>query len=105
MQGYYAVLYYIHTISEAFLWWVGLSKNVDHNGWPTTKNVLKQSPKKQHLNQNINDSKISDLEFFLENIILGIQSFYIFPDVPVDIIRVFFNFRFSSRKFQSQQKI
>ena len=64
---------------------MGLSKNVDHNGWPTTKNVLKQSPKKQHLNQNINDSKISDLEFFLENIILGIQSFYIFPDVPVDI--------------------
>ena len=42
---------------------------------------------------------------FFENIISGIQSFYICPDVPVDIIRVFFNFRFSSRKFQGQQKL
>ena len=36
---------------------------------------------------------ISYLEFFLENIILGIQSFYICPDVPVDIIRVFFKYQ------------
>ena len=42
---------------------------------------------------------------FLENIISGTQSFYICPDVPVDIIRVFFNFRFSRGKSQSQQKL
>ena len=42
---------------------------------------------------------------FFENIILGIPRFYICPDVLVDIIRVFFNFRFSSRKSQIQQKL
>ena len=31
--------------------------------------------------------------------------FYICRDIPVDIIRVIFNFRFSSRKCQSQQKL
>ena len=41
---------------------------------------------------------------FFESIISGIQSFYICPDVPMDIIRVFLNFRFFSRKSQSQQK-
>ena len=41
---------------------------------------------------------------FFESIISGIQSFYICPNVPVGIIRVFFNFRFFSRKSQSQQK-
>ena len=33
------------------------------------------------------------------------QRFYIYSDVSVDIVRVFFNFRFSSRKSQSQQKV
>ena len=42
---------------------------------------------------------------FLENIISSIQKFYICPDVSVDIISLFFNFRFSSRKSQSQQKL
>ena len=43
---------------------------------------------------------------FFENIISGIKSFCICPEVPVDIIRVcFFNFRFSSRKSQNQQKL
>ena len=36
--------------------------------------------------------------------ISGIR-FYICRDIPVDIIRVIFNFRFSSRKCQSQQKL
>ena len=36
---------------------------------------------------------------------MGKQRFYICPDVQLDIIRVFFNFRFSSRKSQSQQKL
>ena len=42
---------------------------------------------------------------FKKNIISGIQRFYICSDVSVDIVRVFFNFRFSSRKSQSQQKV
>ena len=33
------------------------------------------------------------------------QRFYICPDVPVNIIRVIFNFRFSSRNSQNQQKL
>ena len=36
---------------------------------------------------------------------MGKLHFYICPDVQLDIIRVFFNFRFSSRKSQSQQKL
>ena len=36
---------------------------------------------------------------------MGKQRFYICPDVQLDIIRVFFNFRYSSRKSQSQQKL
>ena len=46
---------------------------------------------------------------FFENIVSGIQHFYICPDIPVDIIRVLFNFRFSnrntSRRSQSQQNL
>ena len=43
---------------------------------------------------------------FFENTASGIKCFYISPDVPIDITRVFFlNFRFSSRKSQSQQKL
>ena len=42
---------------------------------------------------------------FFENFISGIQSFYICPDVPLDITRFFFNFRFSSRRSQSQQRL
>ena len=42
---------------------------------------------------------------FFGHLISGIQSFYICPDVPMDIIRFFFNFRFSSRNSQSQQKL
>ena len=30
---------------EDFLWWEGLSKNVDHHGWPTTKEKLAKAPK------------------------------------------------------------
>ena len=33
------------------------------------------------------------------------QLLKIYPHVPVDIIRVFLNFRFSSRKYQSPQKL
>ena len=57
------------------------------------------------MDQNINDSNSHIWNSFSENIILGIQPFYIRPHIPVDIIRVFFNFRFSCRKSQSQQKL
>ena len=45
------------------------------------------------------------MEFFFKNINSGIQLFKICPHVPVDIIRVFLNFRFSSKKYQSPQKL
>ena len=48
------------------------------------------------------------LKIFFWKYYFGHATFYIWPEVPVDIIRVFFNFRFSSRKYsrksQSQQK-
>ena len=42
---------------------------------------------------------------FLKILFRAYVCFYICLDVPVDIIRVYFNFRFSSRKSQSQQKL
>ena len=75
----------------------GLRKNVGRHGWPKTKNKKnhwlkrpKASPDKRNFDQNINDSKSHIWNSFFENIISGIQRFYICPDVPVDIIRVFF---------------
>ena len=51
------------------------------------------------------DSKSHIWNSFFENINSGIQIFYIRPLVPVGIIRDIFNFRFSKRKSQSQQKL
>ena len=53
----------------------------------------------------INDSKSHIWNSFFENIISSIQTFYIQPQVLVDTISFFFNFGFSSRKSQSQQKL
>ena len=53
----------------------GLSKNVDHQGWPTTKSALKLSPKNEDLDQNMNDSKISYLEFFFWKYYFGHAKF------------------------------
>ena len=55
----------------------------------------------QNLDQSIIDSKSHVWNSFFENIILGIQLFCIRPHIT----RVFFYFRFSRRKFQSQQKL
>ena len=44
------------------------------------------------------DSKSRIWNFFLENTISSIKLFYIRLHVPKDIIRIFFNFRFSSKK-------
>ena len=57
------------------------------------------------MDQNINDSKPHIWNHFIKNIISGIQIFYIHPHVPADIIKVFLDFRFSRRKYQSQQKL
>ena len=45
---------------------------------------------------------MSHWNYFFENIISGIQLFYIRPDAPAEFL---FSFRFSSRKSQSQQKL
>ena len=45
---------------------------------------------KRNLDQNINDSKSHIWNSFFENIISGIQRFYICPDFPLDVIGVFF---------------
>ena len=42
---------------------------------------------------------------FFENIISGMQLFYIRQHVPVEIVSFFFNFKFSSGKCQSQHKL
>ena len=57
------------------------------------------------MDQNINYSKFHICSSFFENIISGIRLLKICPHVQVDIIRVFLNFRFSSKKFQSPQKL
>ena len=64
----------------------------------------KAVPKKWNLDQNINYSNSHIWNYFFENIISGIQLFYIRPHVPVEIIS-FFNFVSSGRKSQSQQKL
>ena len=69
-----------------------LSKNVDNQGWPMTKNTLKLPPKKWKFRPKYIWFKISYLEFFFWKYYFGHTKF-------------FFNFRFSSRKFQSQQKL
>ena len=46
----------------------------------------KAVPQKQNLDRNINDSKSHIWNYFIENIISGIQIFYINPHVPADII-------------------
>ena len=81
-------------------WWegVGVSRNVGYHGCPTTKNEKqkhwlkrrKAAPQKQNFDQNINDLKSHIRNSFFENIISGIQRFYIRLHVPVDIIRVVF---------------
>ena len=70
------------------------------------KTLLCSPPKKQKLNENVNDSKSHIWNSFSANIILGIQRFYIRPHVAVYIIRIVFkNFGFSSRKSQTQQEL
>ena len=58
------------------------------------------------MDRNLELFEKSDIwNYFIENIISGIQLLYINPHVPTNIIKVFFDFRFSRRKSQSQQKL
>ena len=57
------------------------------------------------MDQNINDSKWHILNSFLGKYYFRHTNFHIRPHVLVNIIRVFFNLRFSSRKQQSHQKL
>ena len=79
-----------------------LSKNVDHHDWPT-KNALKHSPKKQNLDQNI--KKLIFGILFLEILFWAYKVFIFIQTFQWISSEFFFNFRFSSRKSQSQQKL
>ena len=80
---------------------VGRTKNKKKHRLKLPKAV----PKCRNMDQNINDSKSHISNSLFENIISSIQLFYVRPHVPVDIIRVFFNFRFSSRNSQNLHKL
>ena len=84
-----------------------LSKNVDHHGWPTAKDTLNQSPIKRNLDQNIYDSRISYLEFFFWKYYFGHKKFLYLSRSSSGYHQslFFFDFRFSSRKSQSQQRL
>ena len=70
------------------------------------KNALKQLPKKQQLNENIYDSKFSYLEFVFWKNYIGHTKFLYLSICSCEYHQSFyFNFRFSSRKFQSWQKL
>ena len=71
----------------------GLSRNVE------------AVPQKTKFGPKYKWFEISYLQFLFWIYYSAIHCFYICSDVPMDIIRVFFNFRFSIRKSQSQQKL
>ena len=88
---------YVRAVGSFFMLgegWVKMSAAMV--GWRRKnkkKHWLKRSPKKTNFEQKYKLFKISFLEFeisFFENSISGIQSFYVCPDVLVDIIRDFF---------------
>ena len=77
-----------------------LSKIVGHSGWLTTgkkKHWLKRPkavPQKMKFRPKYKSFKISSLELFFWKYYFGFTTFYNCPRVTMDIIRVFFNFRF-----------
>ena len=80
--------------------WLKRSKTVSQNVWSPWLSGVKKLNQKTKFGPKYKCFKTSYLDFFFENIFSDIQLFYIRPHVPVDIIRVFFNFRFFSRKSQ-----
>ena len=89
-----------------------LSKNVSHHGWPTTKNLkkdtgwngLKQSQKTK-FDRNINYSKCHIWIFFFWILFRAYNFFILVQKFQWKSSEFLFNFRFSSRKSQSQQKV
>ena len=65
----------------------------------------KSVPQKTNFGPKYKWFKISNLYFFFWKYFFGLTLFYNRLHMPVDIIRVFFNSRFCSRKYQSQQKL
>ena len=91
---------------RSFFWCLG------EGLWPTTKNKKKHwlkrpkaVPKKTNLDQNINDSKSHIVIVFSKILFRHTQFFYIRLHVPGHHQSIFFDFGFSSRKTQSQQKL
>ena len=70
----------------------GLSLNVGHHGWPTTKNEKKKKKKKK-LAKTINDSKPHIWNYFFENIISGIQGFIFVHTFQWTSSEMFFSFQ------------
>ena len=77
VQTFYRAIGSFYMMRE---WGGELSKNVDHHGWTSMKNLKKHwpkrrkaYPKKRNLDQNINDSKSPICNPFFENIIPGVQ--------------------------------
>ena len=90
----------------------GLSKNVGNHGWLTTKKFKNKTPK--NISPKIEIlTKIKVIGnlicgiIFSKTLITGKQYFYICPDVPVpvNIIRVFFQFQTSQKKVSKPTKI
>ena len=65
----------------------------------------KSSSKKKKFGLKYKWFKMSYLEFSFWKYYFGYATFIYLPRRSVNIIRVFFNFRFSSRKTQNQQKL
>ena len=87
----------IHGRKNLFHGWGGLSKNAGCYGWPTKKHLAKTL--KTRFKPKYKLFKIRNIwNSIFEYVIPGIKLFYIRPYVPVDMIRFYFNFRFSSRK-------
>ena len=71
-----------------------LAKMVSRRRKIKRKHLLKHPkavPQKQNLDRNLELFKKSHIwNYFIENIISGIQLFYINPHVPANIVKVFF---------------
>ena len=108
----------LFTFLREFFYSGGLYKNIGHHSWPTTRNLKKTKTKKKHrlkrpeavlkkvkFGPKYEWSKISYLEFFCWKYYYGLTTFvFVYSCThPSGFMRTFFNFRFPSRKSQTQQ--
>ena len=93
-------LFYVERAEKKILaTMVGQRPKINKKHWRRPKAV----PKKRHLDQNRNDSKSHIRNSFLEYIVWGRQ--FLSTRSSEHHQSFFFNFRFSSRKSKSQQKL